>query len=74
MASSPDLASVPTLDLMAEIKRRMEKGSKTTNLVLVGPPGKGVRTIVDVSAFLLSPVTMLVKAASDVAGAVVQRL
>ena len=36
------------------------------------PPG--VRTIVDVSTFLLSPVTMLVKAASDVAGAVVQRL
>ena len=34
------------------------------------PPG--VRTIVDVSTFLLSPVTMLVKAASDVAGAVVQ--
>ena len=33
-----------------------------------------VSTIVDVSTFLLSPVTMLVKAASDVAGAVVQRL
>ena len=44
MASSPDLASVPTLDLMAEIKRRMEKGSKTTNLVLVGPPGSGKAT------------------------------
>jgi|TARA_B100000519_G_scaffold184632_1_gene179169 adenylate kinase len=44
MASSPDLASVPTLDLMAEIKRRMEKGSKTTNLVLVGPPGSGKGT------------------------------
>ena len=40
---APDLSSIPTLDLLSEIKARLE-APKTKNIVLIGPPGSGKGT------------------------------
>jgi adenylate kinase len=45
-SGSPELKSFSTLDLLAEIKRRLDSppGPATKNLVLIGPPGSGKGT------------------------------
>ena len=40
---APDLSAIPTLDLLSELKARME-APKTKNIVLIGPPGSGKGT------------------------------
>merc|ERR1719263_2568744 len=44
-SGSPELKAFSTLDLLAEIKRRLDTPQpKTKNIVLIGPPGSGKGT------------------------------